>query len=67
MSAHDPDLMRAMRMDARLEAYKEFEQCIDDLEKDYKNYLYHRAWKVALNKFKSHILKQLPFPLTEPK
>jgi hypothetical protein len=62
---HDPDLMRAVRLDAKLEAYKEFEQCIDELEKNYKNLLYRRAWKVALYTFKSHILKQLQQRLTQ--
>lgn len=57
MTVHDPDLMRAIRLDAKLEAYREFEQHIGELELIYKNYLYHRAWKVALNTFKSHILK----------
>ena len=59
MTTNDLDLMRAVRLDAKLEAYKEFEQCIDSLERDYKNSLYKRAWKVALNTFKTHILKQV--------
>lgn len=62
---HDPDVVRAIKLDAKMEAYKELERCIDSLERDYKNYLYRRAWKVALNRFKSHILKQVGSSLTQ--
>ena len=64
MTQHDPEFMRAIRLDAKLEACRELEQCIDSLERDYKNDLYKRAWKVVFNAFRSHILKQVQQRLT---